>query len=122
MKLRKIVKHFDPICTKAEIYVREYDEPVWKGDMLNLQAAADTREDKESYLKSLKEEDELEKLLDIFQPLLSRSGQQYCNQIVLQEYIFPAFYFLKAELCLFRGLFAPECQNLLFRFFRYFLL
>ena len=33
--------------------------------MLNLQAAADTREDKESYLKSLKEEDELEKLNEI---------------------------------------------------------
>ena len=65
MKLRKIVKHFDPICTKVEIYVREFNEPVWKGDMLNLQAAADTRKDKESYLKSLKEEDELEKLNEI---------------------------------------------------------
>ena len=65
MKLRKIVKHFDPICTKVEIYVREFDEPVWKGDRLNLQAAGDTREDKESYLKSLKEEDELEKLNEI---------------------------------------------------------
>lgn len=65
MKLRKIVKHFDPICTKAEIYVREYDEPVWKGDMLNLQAAADTREDKEAYLKSLMEENALEEFNEV---------------------------------------------------------
>ena len=65
MKLRKIVKHFDPICTKAEIYVREYDEPVWKGDMLNLQAAADTREDKELYLKSLREENAWEELNEV---------------------------------------------------------
>ena len=65
MKLRKIVKHFDPICTKVEIYVREYDEPIWKGDMLNLQAAADTREDKESYIKSLKEENAWEELNEV---------------------------------------------------------
>lgn len=65
MKLRKIVKHFDPICTKAEIYLREYDEPVWKGDMLNLQVAADTREDKEVYIKSLKEENAWEELNEV---------------------------------------------------------
>ena len=65
MKLRKIVKHFDPMCTKAEIYVREFDEPVWKGKMLNLQAAADTREDKEDYLKSLMEENDLKKLNEV---------------------------------------------------------
>ena len=57
MKLRKIVKHFDPICTKAEIYVREYDEPVWKGDMLNLQAAANVYKDKEAYIKELMADD-----------------------------------------------------------------
>ena len=57
MKLRKIVKHFDPICTKVEIYVREFDEPVWKGDMLNLQAAANVYKDKEAYIKELMADD-----------------------------------------------------------------
>lgn len=63
MKLRKIVKHIDMFC---DVILKEDCGEIvfthFNGDMLDLQAAADIREDKEQYLKELEEDGEIERL------------------------------------------------------------
>ena len=67
MKLRKIVKHIDSFCN---VVLKEYNGELefthFEGDMLDLQAAANSREDKEQYLKELEDDEDTERLSRLF--------------------------------------------------------
>lgn len=58
MKLKKLVKHFD-FLTNAEIYLQGSGEPVWKGSMIYLHAAASPKAEYEEFLEDCYNDEDL---------------------------------------------------------------